>query len=151
MIEFKSFAKEIQAKYVTKNDVHKAKIDSSQALSEFVRKVYPVQIDYREAFMCVYLNTANNTVGFTVVGLGGLTGTVADPKVVFQHALLCNARSVILVHNHPSGNKKPSHSDINLTKNMVECGKLLQCTVLDHIIITEDDHYSFADEGLINN
>ena len=148
-MNLKSFAKELEAVYTKKDDVHRMKINSSQALSEFVRKVFPVQIDHREAFMCVYLNTANNTIGFTIVGLGGLTGTIADPKTVFQHGLLCNARSVILVHNHPSGNLKPSQADINLTNKMVDCGKLLDITVLDHLIITEESFYSFADEGLI--
>jgi DNA repair protein RadC len=149
-MKLKSFAKELEAVYTTKDDVHRMKIGSSDALSEFARKIFPVQIDYREAFMCVYLNTANNTIGFTVIGLGGLTGTIADPKTVFQHALLCNARGVILVHNHPSGNLTPSQSDINLTKKMVDCGKLLDITVLDHVILTEESFYSFADNGLIN-
>ena len=62
---------------------------------------------------------------------------------------MCNARSVILVHNHPSGNLKPSQADINLTNKMVDCGKLLDITVLDHLIITEESFFSFADEGLI--
>ena len=148
-MNLKSFAKELEAVYTKKDDVYRMKIASSQALSEFVRKVFPVQIDYREAFMCVYLNAANNTIGFTVVGLGGLTGTIADPKTVFQHGLLCNARSVVLVHNHPSGNLTPSQADINLTNKMIDCGKLLDITVLDHLIITEESFYSFADEGLM--
>ena len=99
--------------------------------------------------MCVYLNRANDTIGYSIIGLGGVSGTVADVKMVFQHGLLCNASGVILAHNHPSGNLKPSQADINLTKQMVQSGKILDMPILDHIIVTEKSHFSFADEGIL--
>ena len=83
------------------------------------------------------------------ISVGGLSGTVADPRLIFQTALLCHATSIILVHNHPSGNEQPSVSDVQLTKNICEGGKVLEIAVLDHVIITVDNFYSFANEGLI--
>lgn len=145
----KSFAKEIQAKYVKKDDVRNQKITSSKDLVDFVRKVYPVQIDYREAFMCVYLNRSNNTVGFSVISIGGISGTLVDPKVVFQHALLCNASSIIMVHNHPSGILKASDADKKVTKKIQQGGKILDIDILDHIIVTETEYYSFNDEDIL--
>ena len=95
------------------------------------------------------MNRANRALGIAQVSHGGISGTVADPKVIFQHALKANASSVILLHNHPSGNTQPSEADIHLTKKLVEGGKLLDIAVLDHLIVTIDGYYSFADEGLI--
>jgi DNA repair protein RadC len=74
---------------------------------------------------------------------------VADPKIIYQIALKANACSIILAHNHPPGNINPSEADIQLTRKMVECGKFLDLPVLDHLILTSEGFYSFADEGLI--
>ena len=106
-------------------------------------------IHYRESFAIILLNRANKCLGFTFVSKGGLSGTVADPKVIFQTALKANASSIILVHNHPSGNLQPSQNDINLTKNIVKAGKLLELQAIDHLIVSDDSYFSFADEGLI--
>ncbi|MEN8249870.1 MAG: JAB domain-containing protein [Bacteroidota bacterium] len=82
--------------------------------------------------------------------MGGMSGTIADPKIIFQTALKASAASVILCHNHPSGNTKPSESDIRLTQKIKKAGSFLDLPALDHIIITEDSGYfSFADEGLL--
>jgi DNA repair protein RadC len=78
-----------------------------------------------------------------------MSGTVADPRLIFKSALEQKAVSIILSHNHPSGNNQPSASDIQLTKNIIEAGKVLEINVLDHIIITQHGFFSFADEGLI--
>lgn len=149
MKNIKLFAKEIQAQYNVKDKVKKTKITCSDAVSKFIREVYPVDITHREAFMCVYMNRNNETIGFTVIGIGGATGTVADPKMIFQHGLICNACGIIMIHNHPSGNLKPSESDKRLTAQVVKGGKLLDMPILDHVIITENDFFSFADNGLI--
>ena len=106
-------------------------------------------IHYRESFAIILLNRANKCLGFTFVSKGGLSGTVADPKVIFQTVLKANASSIILVHNHPSGNLQPSQNDINLTKNIVKAGKLLELQAIDHLIVSDDAYFSFADEGLI--
>ena len=80
---------------------------------------------------------------------GGTSATIAEPKLIFASSILGNASSIILAHNHPSGNLKPSDADISLTKKMKEAGKLLEIPVVDHLIITPEGFYSFADEGLI--
>jgi DNA repair protein RadC len=78
-----------------------------------------------------------------------MAGTIADPKVIFSAALKACASSIILSHNHPSGNLKPSNADIQLTKKIVNAGNLLDIAVLDHVIVSAEGYYSFADEGLL--
>ncbi|MCW3071308.1 MAG: repair protein [Bacteroidetes bacterium] len=86
-------------------------------------------------------------LGFSKISQGGLSGTVVDAKVVFQVALKANASSILLAHNHPSGNLKPSEADLMITKNIREAGKLMEIPLVDHIILTDEGYYSFADEG----
>lgn len=95
------------------------------------------------------LNRANKVLGYYLVSIGGLTGTVVDQRIIFQVALKANACSIILAHNHPSGQLTPSQADIDLTKKIVSAGQFLDITVLDHIILTAENSYSFADEGLM--
>lgn len=83
------------------------------------------------------------------VSSGGMAGTVADPKLIFSTALKAGASSIILSHNHPSGNLKPSQADIALTQKIIKAGSFLDIAVLDHIIITSEGYYSFADEALL--
>jgi DNA repair protein RadC len=111
---------------------------------------YPEMSDLaKEEFWILLLNRANHMLKKIRISEGGLTGTVADPKVIFKHALEHNASSIILAHNHPSNNLKPSQNDIDLTKKLVASGKLLEISVLDHLIIGSDTFFSFADESLI--
>ena len=84
-----------------------------------------------------------------LIGSGGLLGMVADPKLIFAKALALGAAAIVLIHNHPSGNTKPSQCDINLTKNLVEAGKFLDLPVLNHIILAGKNFSSFSDSGLI--
>jgi DNA repair protein RadC len=102
-----------------------------------------------EQFWVIMLNRSNKVIHKRPISLGGVSGTVADPKVIFKKALEDLASGIILVHNHPSGNKKPSQADIDLTKKLQNSGKLLEIPVLDHIIFTDDGYFSFADEGLL--
>ena len=81
------------------------------------------------------------------ISRGGLSGTVADPKVIFGKALALRAAAIILVHNHPSGNRMPSHADQQLTRNMRQAGKFLDLPVLDHVIVARTGFFSFADQG----
>ena len=103
----------------------------------------------KEEFWIILLNRANRIIKKEQISSGGVSGTVADPKIIFKAALDQYASSVILIHNHPSGNLKPSQADINLTKKMKEAGKLLEIPVLDHIIFSDSGYLSFADEGLL--
>jgi len=106
-------------------------------------------IELQEEFKVMLLNRANNILGIYSLSKGGTSGTIVDTKLLFSVALKCNSSSIIIAHNHPSGNLKPSNADLELTKKLKEAGKLLDVSVLDHLIITKDGYLSFADEGLI--
>jgi len=107
------------------------------------------KIELQEQFKVLLLNRASRIVGIFEVSSGGVAGTVADPKLIFMAALKSNACNIILAHNHPSGNLKPSKADEELTQKIKMGGKLLEINVLDHLIITVDGYYSFGDESLI--
>lgn len=102
-----------------------------------------------EEFWILYLNRANKIMSVEKISKGGITGTVADPRLIFGRALDIKACGVILVHNHPSGSTRPSNQDLELTKKLKSAGQLLDIQVMDHLIVTEDTYYSFADEGLL--
>lgn len=102
-----------------------------------------------EEFWVLFLNRANRVISKQQISTGGMSGTVADPRMIFKAALDEKAVGIILCHNHPSGNVQPSTADIQLTKNISEAGKVLEIGVLDHLIITQNGFYSFADEGII--
>lgn len=104
-----------------------------------------------EKFCILLLSRANKVLRSVVISEGGLTGTVVDPKKIFKIALDNNAASIILGHNHPSGQLKPSKNDIDITQKLVHAGDLLECPVLDHIIVGDQSYFSFADEGLITH
>lgn len=100
-----------------------------------------------EEFWVILLNTANKVIGKSMLSKGGRAGTVVDVKILFEEVLSYKATSVILTHNHPSGNIRPSDQDLNLTKRIVAAGRLLDIKVLDHLIFANTGYYSFADEG----
>jgi DNA repair protein RadC len=102
-----------------------------------------------ESFWILLLNRANRVIRKVNISEGGISGTVADPKKIFKMALEHNASSVILCHNHPSGNNQPSEADIRLTRKLKDAGLMLDLPVLDHLIIGGDSYFSFADEGMI--
>lgn len=107
------------------------------------------RIELLEEFKVILLNRNNRVLGIINLSSGGLTGTIVDPKILFSVALKSCASSLILAHNHPSGNLKPSQADIDITRKLVTSGKMLEIGVIDHLIITTDGYYSFADEGLM--
>ncbi len=100
-----------------------------------------------EEFWVLFLNRANKVIMKDQVSAGGVNGTVVDLKVIFKKALELLASGVILAHNHPSGTARPSREDDIMTKRLVEAGKLLEVPVLDHLIITDNGYFSYADEG----
>ena len=102
-----------------------------------------------ENFCVLLLNRANKVLKAVKISDGGITGTVVDPRKVFKIALDNNATSIILGHNHPSGQLTPSDADIQLTKKMKQAGEMLDLPVLDHIIVGDGNYYSFADEGIM--
>jgi DNA repair protein RadC len=125
----------------------KTLIKSSQDIARFLQLKFQ---DYRhEVFAVLFLNRANKINHFEIVSEGGITGTVADPRIILRKALEQDAVNIILCHNHPSGSLKPSRADEQLTVKIKEAARFLDIVVLDHLIVSEDGYYSFADEGMI--
>ena len=107
------------------------------------------KIDLVEQFKLLLLNRANRVLGIIDISTGGVTGTVADPKIIFMAAIKSNAVSIIMAHNHPSGNLKPSRADEELTQKIKNAGQFLEIKLLDHVILSSEGYLSFADEGLL--
>lgn len=107
------------------------------------------RLELQEQFKIMLLNRANRVLGIVEISSGGMVGTIADPKLIFGAALKAGACSVILAHNHPSCNLKPSESDIGLTQKLYYAGRLLDIVVLDHLILSAEGYLSFSDEGLM--
>jgi DNA repair protein RadC len=107
-------------------------------------------ISLQERFIVLYLNRSNRVLGVYPVSIGGITGTVADPRLILGVAVKIAATAMILSHNHPSGSLKPSQADLDLTEKIKHAGKYLDIAVMDHIIVSpqEDEYYSFNDSGL---
>ncbi|MDF3078075.1 MAG: radC [Sphingobacteriaceae bacterium] len=123
------------------------KITSSKDIFDLL---YPDFADLdHEQFWIVLLNRASKVIAKQQISRGGQNGTVADPKIIFKIALESNAPSIILAHNHPSGNLKPSQADINLTHKLCSAASLLDMSILDHLIFGQTRYMSFADEGMI--
>ena len=100
-----------------------------------------------EIFAVIYLNRANKIIDFQIISKGGITGTIADPRIILKVALECSATSIILSHNHPSGNLQPSKADEEITQKIKAASKLIDINLLDHVIVSEEGYYSFMDEG----
>lgn len=132
-----------QAEYCT----DKISIRTSSDLHQFFASKM-AHLEY-EIFAVVYLNKANKVLGFQEISKGGITGTVADPRVILKDALDRRAVKLVLAHNHPSGNLKPSLADEDLTQKIKEACRFLDIEILDHLIISEAGYYSFADEGIL--
>ena len=124
-------------------------IRSSKDAADFIRQFYSDDIGIFESFFLLLLDQSNTTTGYAKISQGGIAGTVVDPRIVAKYAIESLSPSVVLCHNHPSGNLKPSDADIAIT-NKIKAGlQLFDITVLDHIILTEDSYTSFADEGIL--
>lgn len=102
-----------------------------------------------EVFVAVYMNRSNKIQHHEVISTGGITGTVADPRIILKKALEHDATAIILCHNHPSGSLKPSKADEDITYKIKEAARYFDIAILDHIIVSDEGYYSFADEGLL--
>ena len=122
-------------------------ISSSRDVYELLRRQFS-DLNHEE-FWIVLLNRSNKVLSRYLISKGGQAGTIADPKIIFQTALENHSASIILSHNHPSGNLKPSQADLRLTRKLKDAGDLLDISVLDHLIFTDSGYLSFADEGLM--
>jgi DNA repair protein RadC len=127
--------------------VKREKVITSKDVYEIMK---PSMMDLpHEEFWLLMLNRASAVIKKELISRGGVSGTVVDAKIIFKTAVEQYASSIIICHNHPSGNLRPSDADIRLTKNIKEAGKVMEISLLDHLIITEKGFYSFADEGII--
>ena len=127
--------------------LEKAIIRTSKDIAEYLRA--KLQYKKHEVFAVIFLNRSNKVNHFEVVSEGGITGTVADPRIILKKALSYDAVSLVLCHNHPSGSVKPSRQDEDLTHKIKEAAKFFDILILDHIIVSEEGYYSFADEGIL--
>ena len=127
--------------------LEKTVVKSSRDIAQYLQASLK---DYNyEVFAVVFLNRANKINHFEIMSKGGITGTVADPRIILKKALEEDATSIVLCHNHPSGNLHPSRADEELTKKIKEAAGYFDIKVIDHIIVSEEGFYSFADDGIL--
>lgn len=128
-------------------DKKKQKVTSSKDIADFLKAQF--QYHTKEVFVVIFLNQGNKILHHEIISEGGITGTVADPRIILQKALEHNATAIILSHNHPSGNLKPSRQDELLTDKIKHAAAYFDIKVADHIIVSNEGYFSFADEGLL--
>ncbi|MFZ4545896.1 MAG: JAB domain-containing protein [Bacteroidales bacterium] len=149
MKTFKSNCPEIELK-LKRGEVKKMKIVTSKDAFTALKLFFDQDtIELTETFIALFLNRSNNTIGWLKVSTGGITGTTADVRIILATALKTAATSLILAHNHPSGNLRPSDCDITLTKKIKTAALTMDIIVIDHVIVTEESYFSFADEGML--
>ncbi len=140
---------EIQISYIP-NFQADYKIENSRKSFELMLNNWNENtLQMQEEVKLLLLNRSNKVLGVYCLAKGGISGCIVDVRIILSVALKSLATGIILIHNHPSGNLKPSLDDIEITNKLKECCKLLDIKLLDHLIITKDDYFSFADEGLL--
>lgn len=123
---------------------------SQDAYNLLIREAFDTEtLEYKEYFKLVLLNKANKVLGITTLSEGGMDGTIVDVRLILQTALLAHSSNIILAHNHPAGGLTPSSYDDEVTKKIKEAAKLMDITLYDHLIVTRDNYYSYADEGRV--
>lgn len=142
---------EIQVSYLPKIPAkERPQIRSSRTCYDIFLNYWDLNvIQYEEQFCTMYLNRANRVIGIHKHSVGGVAGTVVDTKQILAVALKSNASSFILCHNHPSSNLRPSQADLDLTKKIKKAAETMDLSLLDHLVITTESYYSFADEGVL--
>ena len=138
---------EIKVSYSNSNE-KKIKITNSEAAYNVVLSHWNLDtLQYQEEVKLLLLNRANMVLGIYELSKGGTTACIVDIKMVLAIALKCNAQGIVVIHNHPSGNLKPSEADNNLTTRLKQACEIVDINMLDHLIISKDGYYSFKDEG----
>lgn len=142
---------EVELSYKTKvKPSERMKVTCSKDAYKMLKSTYRNgTIEHKEYFKILLLNRGRDVLGYTQISEGGISSAIVDVRVILQIAILCNASSIILAHNHPSGNLKPSKEDEELTTQTIKAAKLMNIQVSDHIILSEEEYYSFSDEGLL--
>ena len=132
---------------VNQTKFEQIKITKSEDAANFIKQFYSDDIEIYESFFILLMNRSNKIIGYAKISQGGIIGTYVDKKIVLKYVIDSLASGLIIAHNHPSGVLKPSDEDIKITKQITELCKLLETTLLDHVILTADSFYSFADNG----
>ena len=127
--------------------LQRARVTTSKEIATYLRSI--LKDHSNEVFAVLFLNQANKIKNFKIMSRGGISGTVADPRVILKQALDEGATALILSHNHPSGNLKPSQADLELTHKIKTAASFFDIKVMDHIIVSDEGHYSFADAGVL--
>ena len=140
-------AMELGRRRMNSDFLNKTIVRSSGEIANYLKSV--LKDHPHEVFAVLFLNRANKILHFEIVSSGGLTGTVADPRIILKKALETGATSIVLSHNHPSGSLKPSRADEELTQKIRQAAMYLDIKVLDHIFVSDEGYFSFADEGLL--
>lgn len=122
---------------------------SKDAFKQLIPFYDPDKIELQEEFKVLLLNPSNRILGMYPMSMGGIMGTTVDIRMIFIAALRAKATAIIVAHNHPSGKLRPSQADITITKKMALAGELMEVEVIDHLILSRDAYYSFADEGML--
>ena len=136
-----------------KSDLKKVSLKNSREVAEVFRSILAIENEVdrdKEHFWALGLNTKNQVQYIELTSLGTLTSSLVHPRETFRLAVMRGVASLIVVHNHPSGDTNPSTDDITITKRLVEAGKILGISLLDHLIITEDTHISLMEKGYLN-
>lgn len=141
LCEYKLICKEVDTPY------KRIKITDAKDVADYVRPFISETLMAYETFMVIGLNRKNNTIGWGIVSQGGISSVLVDMKILLKMALDMCASCIIIVHNHPSGTASPSGEDRALTRRVAAAVELLDMKLIDHVIITKDEHYSFADKG----
>ncbi len=140
---------EIKVSYTNQNTQKKKVLHSKDIYEAIMPNWNSETIEYIEESKIILLNRANVILGVYELSKGGISGTVVDLRIILAVALKCNASNIVLIHNHPSGNLQPSEQDKAITKKLREASKLLDLLLLDHLIISKEGYYSFADNGIL--
>jgi DNA repair protein RadC len=143
----KSYKGSIQIKYTEVKEPKTVQIRSSRDCYNELRKFYGADIHHKEAFVVTYLNQANHIICIDTDTIGSINQTTVDIKSIIRKALNIGCQAIIIAHNHPSGNKTPSEADRRMTKKLKQACDLLDISLLDHVICTDSEYYSFADNG----
>lgn len=131
----------------TQHPGEREKIISADDAYYLIKKLYVMNIETQECFFAVMMNSAQQVIGIYKISSGGINSCTIDPRLIFCCAINCLATKILLCHNHTSGNVSPSREDILLTKRVRQGADLLSLKLIDHLIISDYDYYSFADEG----
>jgi DNA repair protein RadC len=141
---------EIKISYTRTRKEFLGKVTSSKDVADFIRRTFKAgTLELQESFIALYLNTANEILGYYNHSIGGINATIADRRLILATALASASVGLVVAHNHPSGNLTPSQPDLELTKRLKAGAETLDIKLLDHLIITNTSYYSFADNGVM--